>query len=339
MVDVSEGNRSIADNSHWHPAFANWGAIPGVNLLNVLAGGGGFTQVADANATIEATESDDDEVDWEPDPDNGADLDSFMLNFDMESEPANVDEQQQTSPTGVFAQASDPTNANEEQPTSYHEAFIGQLSSGTTATAADSTPKIASLAADASPNQALPFDVLQTSARDINLFHDILIAPFDLHKVVPFTRVESKEALHQQLPPGLNHMSPIERLNMVAQIPELGVVVIGNQIGRVGVLTITRCEKSKQAGYRIKCILPFQSQEEKGLRPQKLLMGLAVGPIQGHLSKPERGSLSDDDSSGRMRHPRPGLFPRRFRLMIFYCDHTVLSYDLYRQSGDYLSVS
>ena len=117
---------------------------------------------------------------------------------------------------------------------------------------------------------------------------------------------------------------------MTLQIPELGVVAIGNQAGRVGILTMTRWQSQKQSGYKIDCILPFKSQEEQGLRPKKPLMGIAIGPIQGHETKPDAGSTMDA-SEGAVAGPRVANgASRRFRLMMVYCDHTVLSYEISR---------
>ena len=116
---------------------------------------------------------------------------------------------------------------------------------------------------------------------------------------------------------------------MIAQIPELGVVVIGNQVGRVGILTMTKWEAQKQSGYKIECILPFNSEEGKGLRPRKPLMGMAVGPIQGQ------------ETALPQESPRIGTQPpRRFRLLMMYCDHTILSYEISRSSeeGDIMMI-
>ena len=110
---------------------------------------------------------------------------------------------------------------------------------------------------------------------------------------------------------------------MIVQIPELGVVAIGNQVGRVGILTMTRWEAQKQSGYKIECILPFDSEETKGLRPRRPLMGMAVGPIQG-----QETALPHES-------PRVGVpTPRRFRLLMIYCDHTILSYEISRTDGE-----
>ena len=142
----------------------------------------------------------------------------------------------------------------------------------------------------------------------------------------PVRAVLCSNALQQKLPPGIQHLRRIERLNMIHQIPELGVVVIGNQIGRVGLLTLTTwrpTEKGRRklsrvpdvkvhAGFKISAILPRQSQEGRNMRPETPLLGMAVSPIQGH------GTTN------------AGL--RRYRLLMTYYDHTILSYEILRES-------
>lgn len=171
----------------------------------------------------------------------------------------------------------------------------------------------------------LPFNLLQTDERDIHLFRDIRFDA-DLKRRPPdssHSQVLCQQALNQRMPPGYNYLSQMERLNMIAQIPELGVVVIGNQVGRVGILTMTRWEAQKQSGYKIECILPFCSEEAKGMRPRRPLMGMAVGPIQG-----QETALPHES-------PRMGAQPpRRFRLLMTYCDHTILSYEISRPDGE-----
>lgn len=171
----------------------------------------------------------------------------------------------------------------------------------------------------------LPFNILQTDERDIHLFRDIRYDA-DWERKPPdssHSHVLCQQALNQKMPPGFNNLTQLERLNMITQIPELGVVVIGNQVGRVGILTMTRWEAQKQSGYKIECILPFHSEEGKGMRPRRPLMGMAVGPIQGQ-EKP----LPQDS-------PRMGTQARRrFRLLMIYCDHTILSYEISRPDGE-----
>ncbi len=126
---------------------------------------------------------------------------------------------------------------------------------------------------------------------------------------------------------------------MVLQIPELGIVAVGNQAGRVGILTMTRWQSYIESGFKIEFILPFHSQEEQGSRPEKALMGVAIGPIQGHETKPDKGSALET-TGAPVTGPRPATrSSRRFRLMMVYYDHTLLSYEISRRpDGDEILV-
>lgn len=183
----------------------------------------------------------------------------------------------------------------------------------------------------------LPFNLLQTGETDICLFRDILCNPYH----PSCTRVISHQTLHQKLPPGLHRLSHIERLNMITQIPELGVVLVGNQAGRVGVLTATYWQATQQAGYRVEYILPFKSQEEAGVRPEEPLMGIAVSPLQGHEYRPDPSSIRGMTSERASPSGRSDIrgSSRRFRLLMMYYDHTLLSYEISRPSEDEILVA
>lgn len=115
---------------------------------------------------------------------------------------------------------------------------------------------------------------------------------------------------------------------MILQIPELGAVAIANQVGRVMLLTMTK-SADPHCGFRVDCILPLKSQEAQDLRPEKALMGMAIGPVQ------DRESL---ENYSRFDHPKQYgnelenwlEHQRRYRLFLMYCDHTVLSYEITR---------
>lgn len=206
------------------------------------------------------------------------------------------------------------------------------------ASSADDTDssEIATSTRTKSPSR-FPFNLLQTGETDICLFRDILYRADHPN----CTRVCSQQTLHQKLPPGLHHLSHIERLNMIAQIPELGIVLIGNQAGRVGVLTTTYWQATQQAGYKVEHILPFKSQEEKRVRPEEPLMGMAVSPLQGHEYRPDpssiRGMTSERASPSGLSERRGSS--RRFRLLMMYYDHTVLSYEISRPSEEEILVA
>ncbi|KAF2156169.1 hypothetical protein K461DRAFT_91621 [Myriangium duriaei CBS 260.36] len=118
----------------------------------------------------------------------------------------------------------------------------------------------------------------------------------------------------------------IERGCMFAQIPSMGVVVVGNQMGRVAIMSgfktqqhldIPVGDKSRVKTYkwvyglRLEVMLPFASQEAAGSRPYCMLYGMAVAPMQGTQHLP-------DDQ-------------KRWRLMFMYVDDTVFSYEIKRK--------
>lgn len=149
----------------------------------------------------------------------------------------------------------------------------------------------------------MPFNLLQTGELDMQLLVELPAGKNSRLACVGHDFPEivlSRQVLHQTLPDSLDHLIALERLNMIHQIPELGVVVVGNQAGRVGIFTMTYWKVRKQYGFKIEAILPYESQEREGLRPTELLMGMAVGPVQGyHLPNPN--GTGDQDAGPRLR--------------------------------------
>ena len=169
------------------------------------------------------------------------------------------------------------------------------------------------------PSFKLPFQILHTSEHNIYAFLNN-----------GGTRVVCQNALQQKVPPRLRMLTTFDRLNMIHQIPELGIVIVGSAVGRVALLTMTKLNRadSKLSGFHIDWILPFKKQEIEGARPEAPLMGIAVSPVQGQA---DSGEITDDDCSspdaGRQA-PRPGT--RRYRLMLVYAEHTILCYEIQR---------
>jgi hypothetical protein len=69
---------------------------------------------------------------------------------------------------------------------------------------------------------------------------------------------------------------------------------------------------------RVDLILPFKDEETvEKIRPSHCLLGMAVGPMQNERAKMvARGA---------------GEGPRRWRLMLHYFNHTILSYEISRE--------
>jgi len=131
--------------------------------------------------------------------------------------------------------------------------------------------------------------------------------------------------LRQAVQYQLSGLNMFDRLNMNAYTPSLGVVVLASQKGRAVVVSLTKLKSTARYpahmreglgpaktnyAMRIDCTLPFAEQEKEMLRPFAPLHGIAVGPIQG----------------------TEGLLPerKRWRLLMMYRDHTVLSYEIKR---------
>ena len=370
LIDNSEVGELVHDNSQWHPGFSALGSVPGVlptgtaTPATVQA-----TEITTADPYLDTDDQADDETDEEmedlDDEDDGNSLDenedadlmalgdtgtvggASMVDPTLDAaddgqlfsnEDITTDDDDSDLPdleeVPMAEQTGQPALEGKERLQTMIIGLLTQLyvveqqhSKNLSPSSGKNTGQFSDTThAKTCPSFTdLPFNLLQTDVRDIHLFRDIRFDA-DLKRRPPdssHSQVLCQQALNQRMPPGFHYLSQMERLNMIAQIPELGLVVIGNQVGRVGLLTLTRWEAQKQSGYKIECILPFSSEESKGMRPRKPLMGMAVGPVQGHES-PLPG-----------RSPRmTGERPRRFRLLMTYCDHTILSYEISRPEED-----
>lgn len=105
--------------------------------------------------------------------------------------------------------------------------------------------------------------------------------------------------LKQALPDDIeltNHVH-LDRINMLQQIPELGIVIVASQIGRCAICTTTRNEKTGTLGLRIDWVLPSRKQETKHLRPFMPLLGIATSPVQGRFVKGDSKNWSNSEDS------------------------------------------
>jgi len=122
------------------------------------------------------------------------------------------------------------------------------------------------------------------------------------------------------------------RLNMIAHVPPLNLVVIGSMYGRVILLTpLRRAEPAPNQKYyhyiRVDAVLPSESDERANRRPNQPLFGIAVGPVQ---RPPPSGSFK---LGGKMADQPT------YRLMLHYRDFTILSYELRRGLRGGLDIS
>jgi hypothetical protein len=104
------------------------------------------------------------------------------------------------------------------------------------------------------------------------------------------------DLLTQLVPEHLARRPPysLERINMIQQIPELGLVIIASQSGRCAVCSTMRMSRKGPLGLRVDWVLPTTKQEIAGLRPAHALLGIAVGPIQGVLKGGDANQEEED---------------------------------------------
>lgn len=186
-----------------------------------------------------------------------------------------------------------------------------------------------------SPRTTVPTDpLLVVNPQTINLLQNANFSadPATSPTTTPFNPVVFiNEPLLQELDVAWQAvLDDLDRMNLCHAIPELGVVLLGSPKGRVAVLTLHQLEarpppsagRAVPAGdafprpaytMRLDHILPFSTQEQSGQRPPQVMVGLAAGPVQGYLG-PKRGLEG----------------PRKWRIMLLYRDHSVLSYEIGR---------
>lgn len=126
-----------------------------------------------------------------------------------------------------------------------------------------------------------------------------------------------RQPVPEELAEQMSHVH--DRLSMISQIPEIGVVLVGSPKGRVAVFTLHQLlpDRSKliysdeEPVYtmRLDHILPFADQEKKHLRPLQPLSGLSSGPIF---------------------RPDGSIVPHRWRIMLLYKDQSLLAYEIWR---------
>jgi len=167
-----------------------------------------------------------------------------------------------------------------------------------------------------------------------------------------FPMVGLASPLRQRIHADFAYLLHYERLNMQLSISELGVVVLASQKGRAIVLELTKLRaevlnppktancgggtgkggrrkkanaptKASTTGgtkycFRAAAILPFAHQERANERPFAPLLGIAGAPLQGCTSDGVDGDSYGEGKQGR------------WRLLLVYQDHGVLSYEISR---------
>lgn len=125
------------------------------------------------------------------------------------------------------------------------------------------------------------------------------------------------------------HFEATSRLSMLAHMPDLYCVVLGSPTGHVMLVSLTRMARPTyhlaqplafDRGMRVEYILPRRS-EDAAHRPTepRPLYGVAVGRVP----------TADDGRHGG-HGSENALLPKRYRLMLHYQNHLILTYELTR---------
>ncbi|OAG17414.1 mitochondrial carrier [Alternaria alternata] len=141
-------------------------------------------------------------------------------------------------------------------------------------------------------------------------------------------------AMQRPLHPGrwVEALTSQDRHCFFSQIPELGIFIVGSPIGHAGVFSLcfTKREDHEQPryGFKLEYLLPFHKSDQTKITgvPQGRLLGIAVAPIQGMFDVPR--------DTEALEQEKETLQPRRWRLLMYYMDHTVLSFELSRMRVD-----
>ena len=312
-LDISASRADVEDASIWHASFPKWTVDP-------------FTQAVVQPVGPTEDENDEEMQDSEEVVEDPSE--PFLFEPDVVESESSADVLQEVDDTDS---SSGTEQSIGEEPSdsplvSLNDDVAIQLETSPPRPPVQTSPKPKevwmSISDKVSDLRSPRFAVLHTSESDIRFLRN----PMEDQTIALF------KPLHQNLPPSLQGLDEFGRLNMLAQIPELGIVAVATQTGRVALLTLTQIASNKHLAFRLDAILPFHSQESQGHRPNKPLLGLAVGPIQGRelmLGSDESGSLNGNDRGESWRGVESS---RRYRLMLTYYDHTILSYELERPS-------
>jgi hypothetical protein len=170
----------------------------------------------------------------------------------------------------------------------------------------------------------------------------VIITKEEIYLVQPFSPAASPSpsplpepiiVMRNPVYPPNTQMPNHDRHCYFAQIPELGVFIVASPHGRCSIFSFTQITKQDGEngmkvvyGFKQDHVLPTVEQEASAdwaTMQCGQLMGIAVGPVQGMLDK-----IADPNDDDDNHHRQEELKNRRWRLMMLYKDHTVLSYEL-----------
>lgn len=129
------------------------------------------------------------------------------------------------------------------------------------------------------------------------------------------------------------------RLNMSEHIPELNLLIVGSQTGRVAFITLTCLRNGHRPpavghpewypqgywskGFRVEAIVPRRSEEKLRKKRMWPLHGMAVGPVQ---SAPEPNANME-----KLWREKPGLL-KLWKLVLHFRNLDILTYEFTRDT-------
>jgi hypothetical protein len=282
--------------------------------------GAGGIEVEVHEATTRRVVDVDDEMEYRSAEEDGSDSDESMPEASRTADP------EPEEPIGqiLIDDANDPDEEGTEDTISYTSFYSGESIVG-------NDPRF--VHPERHLCDGVPCPILHASVRNVYL----LQPPKQKHLLPDNGPPDSATAFHppmlglanplkQPIHQNFSHLRMFERLNMNASIPSLGVVIVASQKGRALILSLTKmtpstkfppslkdfsCQNKSVYGMKVEAILPFAEQERQNQRSGYPLHGIAASPLQG----------SEGKRSGR------------WRLMMMYQDHSILSYELSRRNA------
>lgn len=177
------------------------------------------------------------------------------------------------------------------------------------------------------------FSILRTTDTDVEL-HNLDTEKTDVlcRKLLPSIPLKTI--------PHLSDMQYSQRICMLHCIPELSLVVVGSCCGRVGLIRLTKARGGGEFrhGFRTEWILP-RTDEDTHAESMVWMVGMAVSrvPQPGarglHLFPPSPSATAatspGESLFGRgYSKSRPYDTVARWRLLLHFMDHTILSYTI-----------
>ncbi|KAG6109165.1 hypothetical protein E4U14_003318 [Claviceps sp. LM454 group G7] len=142
-----------------------------------------------------------------------------------------------------------------------------------------------------------------------------------------FSRCTQHYTHDQRLDDLKSHFVISDKMDKVVHIPELFLLVIRSGLGRVMLVTPTRLARPIKKptgvlryGLRLEWVLPRRSDEAVYRANMRPLHGMAVGPVQ-------EAGVAGRREGGR----QAAMTPKRYRLMLHYRNHDILTYEISRE--------